>query len=227
MRRLTEAMKNAQGDSISTSRALKGEGKSGELAHHFSKLIQTINGLIAQGVRKQAMTKEAELRTLHSQIDSHFLYNTLENIKMMAEIEGQRTISDALTSLGGMMRYNFKWSGEYVKLRDEIRHIENYLEVMNIRFDEPVALITEISDGDLELEVLKMSLQPIVENAVKHAWTGESPGKAGTSYRRCLRGRPDANYGYGQRLRHRGRHAGQIECGIGRGRAKREVNGHL
>ncbi|MEC0328280.1 histidine kinase [Paenibacillus sp. FSL R5-0527] len=178
LRRLTEAMKKMRkGDFHIDVPRIKGGGEVGELAHHFSKLIQTINGLIAQGVRKQAMTKEAELRTLHSQIDSHFLYNTLENIKMMAEIEGQRTISDALTSLGGMMRYNFKWSGEYVKLRDEIRHIENYLEVMNIRFDEPVALITEISDGDLELEVLKMSLQPIVENAVKHAWTGESPGR--------------------------------------------------
>ncbi|CAM4296324.1 two-component sensor histidine kinase [Paenibacillus macerans] len=178
LRRLTEAMKKMRkGDFHIDVPRIKGGGEVGELAHHFSKLIQTINELIAQGVRKQAMTKEAELRTLHSQIDSHFLYNTLENIKMMAEIEGQRTISDALTSLGGMMRYNFKWSGEYVKLRDEIRHIENYLEVMNIRFDEPVALITEISDGDLELEVLKMSLQPIVENAVKHAWTGEPPGK--------------------------------------------------
>lgn len=178
LRRLTEAMKKMRkGDFHIDVPRIKGGGEVGELAHHFSKLIQTINELIAQGVRKQAMTKEAELRALHSQIDSHFLYNTLENIKMMAEIEGQRTISDALTSLGGMMRYNFKWSGEYVKLRDEIRHIENYLEVMNIRFDEPVALITEISDGDLELEVLKMSLQPIVENAVKHAWTGEPPGK--------------------------------------------------
>lgn len=89
---------------------------------------------------------------------------------MLAEIEGQRTISDALTSLGGMMRYNFKWSGEYVKLRDEIRHIRNYIDVMNIRFDEPIRLELNIPSEFMELEVLKMSLQPIVENAVKHAW---------------------------------------------------------
>ncbi|MFD1954348.1 histidine kinase [Paenibacillus thailandensis] len=170
LRRLTEAMKKVRKGEATSGIVIHGGGEVGELAHHFNKLIRTINELIAQGIRKQAVTKEAELRTLHSQIDSHFLYNTLENIKMMAEIEGQRAISDALTSLGGMMRYNFKWSGEYVKLKDEIRHIRNYIDVMNIRFDEPVRLELHIPPEWMELEVLKMSLQPVVENAVKHAW---------------------------------------------------------
>ncbi len=176
--RLTEAMKKVRRGEMPTGLPLGGGGEIGELAHHFNKLIHTINELIAQGVKKQALTKEAELRTLHSQIDSHFLYNTLENIKMLAEMENQRTISDSLTSLGGMMRYNFKWSGEYVSLRDEIRHIQNYIAVMNIRFDEPIQLELRIPPKLLEIEVLKMSLQPIIENAVKHAWLGVEEGKS-------------------------------------------------
>lgn len=175
--RLTEAMKKVRRGEIPAGLPLSGGGEIGELAHHFNKLIHTINELIAQGVKKQALTKEAELRTLHSQIDSHFLYNTLENIKMLAEIENQRMISDSLTSLGGMMRYNFKWTGEYVNLRDEIRHIENYIAVMNIRFDEPVQLVMNIPPELMEIEVLKMSLQPIVENAIKHAWIGLEEGE--------------------------------------------------
>ncbi|WP_256721694.1 cache domain-containing sensor histidine kinase [Paenibacillus odorifer] len=173
LRRLTETMKKVRRGEAYSGIMIRGGGEVGELAHHFSKLMNTINTLVAQAVSKQALSKEAELRTLHNQIDAHFLYNTLENIKMLAEIENQRTISDALTSLGGMMRYNFKWSGEYVKLRDEIRHIENYIEVMNIRFEYPVKLVLHIEPRYLELEVLKMSLQPIVENSVKHAWCGE------------------------------------------------------
>ncbi|GJM79080.1 sensor histidine kinase YesM [Paenibacillus sp. HMSSN-139] len=173
LRVLTEEMKKVRRGEAYSGITIRGGGEVGELAHHFSKLMNTINSLVAQAVYKEALTKEAELRTLHNQIDAHFLYNTLENIKMLAEIENQRQISDALTSLGGMMRYNFKWSGEYVKLRDEIRHIENYIEVMNIRFDEPIELQLEIPNDLLEMEMLKMSLQPIVENAVKHAWTGE------------------------------------------------------
>ncbi|GIO41256.1 sensor histidine kinase [Paenibacillus apis] len=176
LRLLTEEMKKVRRGETYSGIVIRGGGEVGELAHHFSKLMNTINTLVAQAVYKQALTKEAELRTLHNQIDAHFLYNTLENIKMLAEIENQRAISDALTSLGGMMRYNFKWSGEYVKLYDEIRHIENYTEVMNIRFDEPIQLQLDIPEEYMEMEMLKMSLQPIVENAVKHAWTGEEPG---------------------------------------------------
>jgi two-component system sensor histidine kinase YesM len=177
--RLTEAMKKVRRGEMPTGLPLGGGGEVGELAHHFNKLIHTINELIAQGVKKQALTKEAELRTLHSQIDSHFLYNTLENIKMLAEMENQRTISDSLTSLGGMMRYNFKWSGEYVSLQDEIRHIQNYIAVMNIRFDEPIQLELNIPPRLMEIEVLKMSLQPIIENAVKHAWMGMEASQSG------------------------------------------------
>ncbi|MFD1175333.1 sensor histidine kinase [Paenibacillus puldeungensis] len=176
LRLLTEEMKKVRRGEAYSRIAIRGGGEVGELAHHFSKLMNTINTLVAQAVHKEALKKEAELRTLHNQIDAHFLYNTLENIKMLAEIENQRQISDALTSLGGMMRYNFKWSGEYVKLHDEIRHIENYVEIMNIRFDEPIELQLDIPTDALEMEVLKMSLQPIVENAVKHAWTGEETG---------------------------------------------------
>ena len=172
--RLTEAMKQARRGELYKGVSIRGGGEIGELAHHFNKLMSKINELVAVAVRKQALTKEAELRTLHNQIDSHFLYNTLENIKMLAEIDNNRTISDALTSLGGMMRYNFKWSGEYVKLKDEIRHIQNYIEVMNIRFEEPISLVMDISAQYMELEVLKMSLQPIVENCVKHGWSDSS-----------------------------------------------------
>ncbi|WP_082423105.1 cache domain-containing sensor histidine kinase [Paenibacillus dakarensis] len=181
LRLLTEEMKKVRRGKAYSGITIRGGGEVGELAHHFSKLMNTINTLVAQAVQKEALTKEAELRTLHNQIDSHFLYNTLENIKMLAEIEKQRQISDALTSLGGMMRYNFKWSGEYVKLHDEIRHIENYIDVMNIRFDEPIDLQLDIPRHDLDMEMLKMSLQPIVENAVKHAWTGEETGQRNIS----------------------------------------------
>ncbi|WP_150272233.1 cache domain-containing sensor histidine kinase [Paenibacillus tepidiphilus] len=180
LRKLTETMKQVRRGGEYTGISIRGGGEVGELAHHFSKLMNTINTLVAQAVHKQALSKEAELRTLHNQIDAHFLYNTLENIKMLAEIEDQREISDALTSLGGMMRYNFKWSGEYVRLQEEVRHIENYIDVMNIRFDHPVHLELCIDPFYDELEVLKMSLQPIVENSVKHAWpadTGDSDGR--------------------------------------------------
>ncbi|WP_260869195.1 sensor histidine kinase [Paenibacillus sp. Y412MC10] len=149
----------------------------GELAHHFRQMLKRMNELIVEAVNRQAATKEAELKSLKNQIDSHFLYNTLENLKMLAEIEGQFTISDALTSLGRMMRYNLQWTSNHVRLRDELEHIQNYIAIMNIRYDNNLVLNINVPLVHMEQEVLKMSLQPIVENAVKHGMGSRSEGE--------------------------------------------------
>ncbi|MFB9277369.1 cache domain-containing sensor histidine kinase [Cohnella cellulosilytica] len=170
---LTDTMKKVRQGDFGIDLNIRGGGEVGDLAHHFRKMLRKINELIADAVNKQAAAKEAELATLKNQIDSHFLYNTLENIKMMAEINDQREISNALTSLGGMMRYNMRWTSEYVRLGDELNHIGNYVSIANIRFDDRIRLVTDIPDAYLNLELLKMSLQPVVENAVKHGLRDE------------------------------------------------------
>ncbi len=165
---LTDSMKKVRQGDFGIDLNIRGGGEVGDLAHHFRKMLRKINELIADAVNKQAAAKEAELATLKNQIDSHFLYNTLENIKMMAEINDQREISNALTSLGGMMRYNMRWTSEYVRLGDELNHIGNYVNIANIRFDDRIRLVTDIPETYMSLELLKMSLQPVIENAVKH-----------------------------------------------------------
>lgn len=165
---IIQSMKRIQQGDFNVEIPVRSGDEIGELAHHFRKMLRKINELIQEAVNKRAVTKEAELRALQTQIDSHFIYNTLENIKMMAEIEGQYVISDSLTSLGDMMRYNMKWNSEYVTLSDEINHIKNYISLMNIRFDNTIKLSINIEEGLMEHEMLKMSLQPIVENTVKH-----------------------------------------------------------
>ncbi|MGO4111170.1 sensor histidine kinase [Paenibacillus sp. YAF4_2] len=147
---------------------ITGTDEVGELGLHYSRLILKINELIQEQATRQAAGKEAELRALKNQIDSHFLYNTLENVKMLAEIEGQYQISDIMTSLGGMMRYSMEWKREHVMLSDEIQQVKNYVSVMNIRYDGRLDLRLSIESECLKQESLKMSLQPAVENAIKH-----------------------------------------------------------
>ncbi|XEC95403.1 sensor histidine kinase [Paenibacillus tarimensis] len=170
---LSDSMKKVRKGEFDFELSVRGGGEVGELAHHFRKMLGKINGLIAEAVNKQAASKEAELTSLKNQIDSHFLYNTLENIKMLAEMENQPVISDALTSLGGLMRYNLRWTSEYVRLRDELNHIHNYIAIMNMRFEEKAVIHADIEPAYLDQELLKMSLQPIVENAVKHGMKNE------------------------------------------------------
>lgn len=178
LRQLTLSMKKIRLGDFNIQLPVGGGSEVGELTHHFRKMINKINELIADAVNKQAATKEAELKTLKNQIDSHFLYNTLENIKMLAEVENQQPISDALTSLGSMMRYNLRWSSEYVRLREELNHIRHYIALMNLRFDQRIHFHAELQEHELDLEVLKMSLQPIIENAVKHGLRSSASGDA-------------------------------------------------
>lgn len=170
LHQLTDSLKKMRQGRFDVNLDIRGGGEVGELAHHVRKMAQKINELVADAVNKQAMTKEAELKSLRNQIDSHFLYNTLENIKMLAEIENQLAISDSLTSLGALIRYNLRWPSEYVTLGEEIEHVRNYVALMNLRFDEPVHLHVDVPPGLEGREVLKMMLQPIVENSLKYAW---------------------------------------------------------
>jgi two-component system sensor histidine kinase YesM len=168
LRILRDSIKKARRGNFAVEFDIRGTDEVGELAYHFRLMLRQINELIVDAVNKQATFKEAELKSLKNQIDSHFLYNTLENLKMMAEIEQQYAISDALTSLGSMMRYSLKWTSNHVRLQDEITHIQNYIAIMNVRYDGLLLLELNIPQELLQQELPKMSLQPIVENAVKH-----------------------------------------------------------
>lgn len=166
---LRESMKQVRSGNFDVELPqITGTDEVGELGLHYSKLILKINELIQEQAARQAAGKEAELRALKNQIDSHFLYNTLENVKMLAEIEGQYLISDIMTSLGGMMRYSMEWKRDHVMLSNEIQQVQHYVSVMNIRYDGRLDLRLSIAPECLKQESLKMSLQPAVENAIKH-----------------------------------------------------------
>ncbi|WP_169089697.1 sensor histidine kinase [Paenibacillus sp. PL91] len=169
LKALRESMKQVRSGNFDVELPpITGTDEVGELGLHYRKLILKINELIQEQAARQAAGKEAELRALKNQIDSHFLYNTLENVKMLAEIEGQFLISDIMTSLGGMMRYSMEWKRDHVMLSDEIQQLQHYVAVMNIRYDGRLDLRLSIAPECLKQESLKMSLQPAVENAIKH-----------------------------------------------------------
>lgn len=117
----------------------------------------------------QIALKNAEIKALQNQINAHFMYNALESIKMMAEIQGSFEISDAMTSLGQMFRYSMKWSASgMVNLKDELEYIKKYLDLLNLRCDYEIYLSLNIPKEFLDVQIPKMSLQPLVENSIYH-----------------------------------------------------------
>lgn len=145
-----------------------GNDEMGELGSQINTMLENIRRLMDDNIKHETLVKNSEIRALQNQIMQHFIYNVLESIKMMAEIDEEYAISDAITSLGKLLRYSMKWVSGNVKVEEELEYIRDYLALINLRFDYEIYLSENIPELILKQEIPKMSLQPIVENAIYH-----------------------------------------------------------
>ena len=140
----------------------------GELGEQLNKMLDRIQELMDENMKRQMLVKNSEIRALQNQINAHFIYNVLESIKMMAEIDEKYEISDAITALGKLLRYSMRWVSGNVKLEEELEYIKSYMVLINLRYDYEIILALNLPEELLSQEIPKMSLQPIVENAILH-----------------------------------------------------------
>ncbi len=165
---VVENMRAIRHGDLSVRADVKGADEIGEMAHQFNRMLDRIEELTEENVQREILAKNAGIRSLQNQINAHFIYNVLESIKMLAEMKEEYEISDAITSLGKLLRYSMRWESGTVTLSEELEYIENYLALMNFRNDFRVTLAKNLPEDMLLQEIPKMSLQPIVENSVLH-----------------------------------------------------------
>lgn len=144
------------------------DDEMGELAHQVNRMLDNIQNLMQQNIDREILAKDSQIKALQNQINAHFIYNVLESIKMMAEMQEEYDISDAITSLGKLLRYSMKWTSEMVHVSEELEYIKNYMALINLRFDYDIILSLNIPMVIMNQHVPKMSLQPIIENAIIH-----------------------------------------------------------
>jgi two-component system, sensor histidine kinase YesM len=176
MKQIIASMRKVESGKFDIRVDISGQDEMSELAYHFNKMLGKIGDLISEVVKKQEAKKNAEIHALFSQINSHFIINTLQNISMMAEIECKFEVADSITSLGKLLRYSMKWSKEFVTLSEEIEYIKNYVILMNIRYNFEIKLDIQIPKGFLQYKVLKMMLQPAVENSIYYGIEPQATG---------------------------------------------------
>ncbi|MRN52210.1 sensor histidine kinase [Paenibacillus monticola] len=140
----------------------------GRIAMNFNAMRNELQMLIENKYIYQIKLQEAELAMLYSQINPHFLYNTLDSIKAMADYYSVEEISEMAQSLADMFRYNIKNSDEVVSLREELEQIEAYIRIQSFRFDGKFQYSVDVEEELYDYSILKMTLQPLVENAVFH-----------------------------------------------------------
>ena len=147
--------------------------ESRTIAEEYNKMLDNLEKMTQESIERETILKDVQLKALEKQIDSHFLYNVLDSIKMMAEIREIFDVADALLALGRMFRYNLSTHTKNVELEEEIAYLESYIRLMNLRMDYEIKVYVQMEDESLKKSMVpKMILQPLAENSIVHGLYG-------------------------------------------------------
>jgi two-component system sensor histidine kinase YesM len=145
-----------------------------ELGNSFNEMLERINLLIEEKFISDVMVKDAELKAkeyelnlLQSQINPHFLYNTLKTAQYMAFAKDPRT-EKMIKLLIALFKTSITRGEKVVRLSEEIDHVKTYIDIQQMRFGDKIKVNYDVSNDMLEIPLLKLTLQPIVENAIYH-----------------------------------------------------------
>ncbi|MBP3953301.1 sensor histidine kinase [Bacillus suaedae] len=149
------------------------------LAMTFERMRVSINNLISEIHHKaqlekelqqnKLLLKESQLRNLQSQINPHFLFNTLNTLSKKAYMEGSEETSDLLVSVASLLRYNLKHLDKPMSLYDEVNVLQQYIDIQKSRYTDRLRFYTDIDESCLGIKIPGLTLQPLVENAVIYA----------------------------------------------------------
>ncbi|MDR1580574.1 MAG: sensor histidine kinase [Synergistaceae bacterium] len=145
-----------------------GNDEISTLVRGFNDMSLEIRRLIQEVYKTQIRQKEAELSALRAQINPHFIYNTLQNIQMLAIIEDQRGIASMVADFGKLIRRSLEEKGDYITVENEFGFLETYCKLMRLRFENGFSYHVDIESAIREKMILKFTLQPLVENAIVH-----------------------------------------------------------
>lgn len=154
------------------------DGKSDEISRigsSFNLMVAHLNEVLEEKVRNEQAQKDAEIKALQAQINPHFLYNTLENMRMQCEIDSYYMMGNSLAVLGELFRYSIKWGNNEVAFELEWQNLKNYLYIMRMRYEDDLEDELECDYGLEDVIVPKMILQPLVENCFSHAFKTKMP----------------------------------------------------
>jgi two-component system sensor histidine kinase YesM len=141
----------------------------GQLHRTFRIMIQRIEELITENYAKQLMIKETEFKALQAQINPHFMYNTLDSINWLAKVNGQPQISSMVEALGFLLRSSIRFEEPIFTIKQEIDIVMNYITIQRYRFEERLDFQLNIPENVYECAIPKLTLQPLIENAIHHA----------------------------------------------------------
>lgn len=166
--RLNDTMHAVEHGDVSARVEPQGRDEIGQLMRSFSNMMTRIDTLMDEKLEQGQQIKALELKALQAQINPHFLYNSLDLINCTAIASNVPQISRMVNALARFYRLSLSRGREVIPLSDELKHAQLYVEIQNMRFENRVQVKWEIEPGVEQCSIIKIVLQPIIENAVIH-----------------------------------------------------------
>ncbi|WP_145324228.1 cache domain-containing sensor histidine kinase [Paenibacillus xylanexedens] len=175
--RLMSYMRRAETGNLRAGRWSDRADEIGMLGNSYNRMLAQIRQLISLNELRERQKRDAEMRSLQEHIKPHFLYNTLDTIHWMARKEGAEDVSGMVSALSRLFRIGLSKGQDYIPLHSEIEHMTSYLQIQQTRYRDRLQYTLNIPEELRDLFVLKLLLQPLVENAIYHGIKGRrGPG---------------------------------------------------
>jgi len=165
---LIKKMKNVEKGNFDETIEIKRNDELYQLGESFNTMVRQIKRLIIERDLKERQRNQAEIEVLQSQINPHFLSNTLNSIRLMAMIAKVDSIKDMTDALIKLVHASFAKQGKFIPIAEEIENLNSYLHIMKVRYGDKFDTYFEIEEGLEQYYVLRLILQPIVENSILH-----------------------------------------------------------
>lgn len=168
IRYLSKQVKRFERGDFSVSFQIDQRNEIGVLATGLTRLSDSVEQLLNEVREEQEQKRKAEMRALQAQIQPHFLYNTLGSIKHLIDLEERERASVMVGALIRYFRIGISKGAELITVAEEIEHVRSYLLILNIRYNQDFDYAIEVDEELMTLRIPKLTLQPVVENAVYH-----------------------------------------------------------
>lgn len=169
IQKLCDTMKKVQEGDFSTSDVvLDSRNEIGSLTKSFDVMTHRIQELMEQNVHEQEEKRKSELKALQSQINPHFLYNTLDSIIWMAEGKKNEEVVLMTASLARLLRQSISNEDEVVPIANEVEYARGYLTIQKMRYKDKLEFQIDVDSSILYIPLIKLVLQPIIENSIYH-----------------------------------------------------------
>ncbi len=171
--KIEEHMKLIENGKFITMESDDYENEITNLRQVFNHMILSIKKLMSKVKEEEGIIAKGKLDIIYAQINPHFLYNTLDAVSALALMKENEKCFEITQALGNFYRNSLNSGLDYITVEDEIDSIKSYITILNMRYDNQIKVDYQIEESVKKEKILKLLLQPLVENAVHHGLNGE------------------------------------------------------